>query len=472
MDCDSPLITSRFDLQHSPPDTLSYQLSNFSIEPNDSFITISPKVASNTANFDLDVGKTPTKIRMVSTDTEDTDAENLLETMRDSSPQLRNSSNPDEESLCDNVNRSRYKSSSSHTVADQVEEPCHNNLSEESQVQSSSSILSYPDKSYCNNVTNENECLKQQGNPYHNEMSLIEEEKKYITEEVAIEDKMIIDGEMNGVIKHNGSFDNVEDNGQSDNREIVEGKLSIKMHLNNKNEDDNSHCYSWEDEIIDFHNEPFENEDNMMQKIHTNEETSFMIHKKQLEKEGFIIQETNLNENMSCLIQKEQSENENHAKQKTNMNEESLEKKRHILQRINLNDVNYTIDDQSPIDLHCCSQSENKCGFHRIYDLLDKENYNQDSISNFELLKDPIPKEFSGISNQREQINSLQDRLSPTDYIRSSDRFSKDGISPAPSPPSLLSQTTLAMMPQSAWDTLPSFNVSTLDSEVLNDDLL
>src|SRR5207249_2162104 len=130
---------------------------------------------------------------------------------------------------------------------------------------------------------------------------------------------------------------------------------------------------------------------------------------------------------------------------------------------------NYTIDDQSPINFHCCSQSENKCGFHRIYELLDKENYNQDSISTFESLNDPISKELNSISNQKEQINTRQDQLPPTDYIHFSARFLKDGVSPASSPPSLLSQTTLAMIPQSAWDTLPSFNVSTLDSEELND---
>jgi hypothetical protein len=64
-----------------------------------------------------------------------------------------------------------------------------------------------------------------------------------------------------------------------------------------------------------------------------------------------------------------------------------------------------------------------------------------------------------------------RDRLLSREYIHST-RFFKDEVSPASSPPSLLSQTTLAMIPQSAWDTLPSLNVSVLESEEFNDDLL
>jgi hypothetical protein len=417
MDCDSSLVTSRFNLQDLPPDTLSYHLSNFSIEPNDSFITISPKIASNTSHFNLEVGNTPTKTRTVSKD-----AGNLLDTMRDSSPQPSDSLNLDEESLCSN---------------EQVEELRYNNPSsyvDESQVENSSlNILSCQvDGSHCNNAVNENEYLN---NSHRNEMSLIEENKN-ITNEIAIKDKMIIEGEMNDQEKdkRNDPVDNY------DNCETVGENLHIKVQLKNKIEDDNSHYYSWEGETINFHKEElFESEGHMMQKVNTNK-------------------------NMT------QMENENQTKQKIYVDEELLEE--YILQEINLNiDTNCTNDDENLIDFHCCSQSENKCGFHQIYNLLDKENYNQDSISTFESLNGPIiSKELNGTSSQ-EQINTCQDRLPPTDYIHSSARFLKDGVSPAPSPPSLLSQTTLAMIPQSAWDTLPSFNFSTLDSEELNDDL-
>lgn len=408
-----------------PPDTSSYHLSSFSIEPNDSFITISPKVASNTTYFDLEVGNTPTKIRTISTD-----AENLLDTMRDSSPQPNDSLNLNEESLRSNeqVEELRYNNSSSYV--------------KESQVKNSSlNILScHVDGSHRNNAVNEYEYSN---NSHHNEMSLIEEGNKNVTNEISIKDNMIIEGEISDPEKDKliDSVDNIGDDAQSDNCEIAGENLHIKVHLKNKIQDNNSYCYSWDDEIIDFHNEEFfEREDHAMQGVNTNKKTPSMT----------------------------QLENENQTKQKIYVNEELLEG--NILQEINLNkDTNCIIDNENLIDFHCCSQSENKCGFHQIYDLLNKENYNQDSISTFESFNDPISKELNGISNQ-EQV-STQGRLPPTDYIHSSARFSKDGISPAPSPPSLLSQTTLAMISQSAWNTLPSFNVSTLDSEELNDDL-
>ncbi|CAB4411908.1 unnamed protein product [Rhizophagus irregularis] len=393
IDRDSSLVTSRFNLQDLPPDTLSYHLSNFSIEPNDSFITISPKVASNTSHFDLEVGNTPTKSRTIFTD-----AENLLDTMRDSSPQPNDSLNLNEESLHSN---------------EQVEEFRYNNLSsKEPQVKNSSlNILScHVDGSHRNNAANENEYLN---NPHHNEMSIIEGNKN-VTNEISIKDNMIIEGDQEKD-KLNDSVDNIGDD--ADNCEIV-------------------------DEIINFHKEELiEREDHAMQEVNTNKKTPSMA----------------------------QFENENQTKQKIYANAELL--KGNILQEINLNkDTNCIIDDENLIDFHCCSQSENKCGFHQIYDLLDKENYNQDSISTFESFNDSISKELNGISDQ-EQVSTRQDRLPPTDYIHSSTRFSKDGVSPAPSPPSLLSQATLAMIPQSAWNKFPSFNVSTLDSEEFNDDL-
>ncbi|CAB4389598.1 unnamed protein product [Rhizophagus irregularis] len=394
IDCDSSLVTSRFNLQDLPHDTLSYHLSNFSIEPNDSFITISPKVASNTSHFDLEVGNTPTKSRTIFTD-----AENLLDTMRDSSPQPNDSLNLNEESLHSN---------------EQVEEFRYNNSSsKEPQVKNSSlNILScHVDGSHRNNAANENEYLN---NPHHNEMSIIEEGNKNVTNEISIKDNMIIEGDQEKD-KLNDSVDNIGDD--ADNCEIV-------------------------DEIINFHKEELiEREDHAMQEVNTNKKTPSMA----------------------------QFENENQTKQKIYANAELL--KGNILQEINLNkDTNCIIDDENLIDFHCCSQSENKCGFHQIYDLLDKENYNQDSISTFESFNDSISKELNGISDQ-EQVSTRQDRLPPTDYIHSSTRFSKDGVSPAPSPPSLLSQATLAMIPQSAWNKFPSFNVSTLDSEEFNDDL-
>ncbi|CAB4490336.1 unnamed protein product [Rhizophagus irregularis] len=394
IDCDSSLVTSRFNLQDLPHDTLSYHLSNFSIEPNDSFITISPKVASNTSHFDLEVGNTPTKSRTIFTD-----AENLLDTMRDSSPQPNDSLNLNEESLHSN---------------EQVEEFRYNNSSiKEPQVKNSSlNILScHVDGSHRNNAANENEYLN---NPHHNEMSIIEEGNKNVTNEISIKDNMIIEGDQEKD-KLNDSVDNIGDD--ADNCEIF-------------------------DEIINFHKEELiEREDHAMQEVNTNKKTTSMA----------------------------QFENENQTKQKIYANAELL--KGNILQEINLNkDTNCIIDDENLIDFHCCSQSENKCGFHQIYDLLDKENYNQDSISTFESFNDSISKELNGISDQ-EQVSTRQDRLPPTDYIHSSTRFSKDGVSPAPSPPSLLSQATLAMIPQSVWNKFPSFNVSTLDSEEFNDDL-
>ncbi|GBC11942.2 hypothetical protein GLOIN_2v1477779 [Rhizophagus irregularis DAOM 181602=DAOM 197198] len=394
IDCDSSLVTSRFNLQDLPHDTLSYHLSNFSIEPNDSFITISPKVASNTSHFDLEVGNTPTKSRTIFTD-----AENLLDTMRDSSPQPNDSLNLNEESLHSN---------------EQVEEFRYNNSSiKEPQVKNSSlNILScHVDGSHRNNAANENEYLN---NPHHNEMSIIEEGNKNVTNEISIKDNMIIEGDQEKD-KLNDSVDNIGDD--ADNCEIF-------------------------DEIINFHKEELiEREDHAMQEVNTNKKTPSMA----------------------------QFENENQTKQKIYANAELL--KGNILQEINLNkDTNCIIDDENLIDFHCCSQSENKCGFHQIYDLLDKENYNQDSISTFESFNDSISKELNGISDQ-EQVSTRQDRLPPTDYIHSSTRFSKDGVSPAPSPPSLLSQATLAMIPQSVWNKFPSFNVSTLDSEEFNDDL-
>ncbi|GES92704.1 hypothetical protein GLOIN_2v1477779 [Rhizophagus clarus] len=402
IDCDSSLANSCFKLQDSIPDTLSYHLSNFSIEPNDSFITISPKVASNTSHFDLEVGNTPTKTLAVLTD-----AENLLDTMRDSGPQPSNSLNLDEES--------RYNNSPDHVEEYQIENSCLNTFSH------------HVGGSQCNNVANENEYLN---NPYHNELSLIEENGN-ISNEIAIKDKMIIESETSDQEKdkRSNSVDNIGGDAQSD-----------KVHLKNKMQDDNSYCYSLGDEIIDFHKEElFKNEDHMVQKVNTNEKTLPMT-----------------------------LENENQTKQKIYANEKLSG---HIHQETNLNkDTNRTIDDDNLIDFHCCSQFENKCGFHQIYDLLDKENYNQDSISTCESLNNPISKELNAIPNH-DQVSACQGRLSPTDYVHSSIGLSKDGVSPAPSPPSFLSQTTLAMIPQSAWDALPSFNVSTLDSEGLNDDL-
>ncbi|PKC66031.1 hypothetical protein RhiirA1_513145 [Rhizophagus irregularis] len=419
IDCDSSLVTSRFNLQDLPHDTLSYHLSNFSIEPNDSFITISPKVASNTSHFDLEVGNTPTKSRTIFTD-----AENLLDTMRDSSPQPNDSLNLNEESLHSN---------------EQVEEFRYNNSSiKEPQVKNSSlNILScHVDGSHRNNAANENEYLN---NPHHNEMSIIDEGNKNVTNEISIKDNMIIEGDQEKD-KLNDSVDNIGDD--ADNCEIFGENLHIKVYLKNRIQDNNSYCYSWEDEIINFHKEELiEREDHAMQEVNTNKKTTSMA----------------------------QFENENQTKQKIYANAELL--KGNILQEINLNkDTNCIIDDENLIDFHCCSQSENKCGFHQIYDLLDKENYNQDSISTFESFNDSISKELNGISDQ-EQVSTRQDRLPPTDYIHSSTRFSKDGVSPAPSPPSLLSQATLAMIPQSVWNKFPSFNVSTLDSEEFNDDL-
>ncbi|CAI2168171.1 5545_t:CDS:2 [Funneliformis geosporum] len=584
MNCDSPPIaSSRFDLQNS------YHLSNFSIEPNDSFITMSsilssPKVATNSVMnrlIELDDGfkilresndenneildtiqdnpqlldprkslnqnkesfynnvtnqverscnsevnrlielEVGSKIRRESINEENN---GLSDTIQDN-PQLlvpRNSLNPKKESFCNNVtnqveqssnsavnrlielevgpkirreftneknnglsdtiqdspqlsiprnslNQNEVPFSFSNKVTNQIEQsrfismsshvniPCNNNSSDQeeprnknlsSQVEGSFyNVLSYyVDEPRCDNV---------QDNFYNNEMDHVEEENEEMARKNIRGNNLIINN-------NNNSDGNIENNSNCEKSEV---------HSNHKNESDELYSYSWESEIINFHrDEPLKNKDNTSQKTKLNENAH-----KQLEKEEFIIQETSV----SCVIQEENEDHiqeinsrntffKDHTMQETgnipdSVQEVSLDKEYHISQETDLDeDIPY----QSTIDLHCCSQSENKCEFHRIHDLLEKDNYNPDSISTFESFKYSVPNEYNDLSNHKELKELIDVCQLPPDKICSVRSF-KDGISPAPSPPSLLSQNTLARVPQAAWNTLPSLNISTLDFDDL-----
>ncbi|CAG8695784.1 7874_t:CDS:2 [Funneliformis caledonium] len=567
MNCDYPSIaSSRFDLQNS------YHLSNFSIEPNDSFITMSslissPKFATSSAINQLIELEDDSKILRESTNEESNgflednsqilDPRNSLnpnesfcnnitiqvekssnsaikrhnelevgskirrgsiivennglsDTIQDS-PQLpipRNSLNQNKETFCNNVTIQVEKSSNfainrlieleggskirrgsinvennglSDTIQDSPQLLVPGNSNKESfcnivtnQVEQSRFInMSSHVKVPCNNNSTDQEEPRNKNLPNQAEGSFYNVLSYYVDEPRCnnVQDDFY-DNEMDHVEKENArKFISVENNLIIDNNNNCE---ISKMHLNHKNESDKLHSYTWENEIIDFHKEePLKNKDNSIQKTKMNEDASIMRHK-QLEKEEFIIQEKHL----PCVIRKEnediiQETNlrdaffKDHTMQETELGgnvphsvqEVSLVKDNHIPQGTNLNE-------DIPIDLHCCSQSENNCEFHRIHDLLEKENYNPDSISTFESMNYSNPNEFNDVSNHKELIDVCQERSSRPDKICSVRSF-KDGISPAPSPPSLLSQNTIARIPQVAWNTLPSLNISTLDFDEL-----